>query len=134
MRKKEVILCDTNILLGFLRRDQMAVDRLFRVTEGYSDWSRLAISVITYGEILPSSKKRDRKATRDFLNLFQLVELDRAGSKLVKSYFNTETFYSGMISDALIAATAVSSGLKIWTLNRSDFVRFKGVRLVHQIR
>jgi len=127
--KSEIILCDTNIIIGFLIKQSPIVSKLRNLTNDLEDWDRLAISVVTYGEVLPSSFPSDKNATRRFLRNFRMIDLDRMASRLAREYFNEAYYHERMLMDCLIGATAVANNIPVWTQNRSDFRRFKGIRL-----
>jgi predicted nucleic acid-binding protein len=130
MAKKELILCDTNILIGLIRQREEIVERFASVVSATGGWDRLCISIITYGEILPNATKRERRRTLQFLNSFRILELDRRISNLLREIFNETYYHERMMADALIAATAITYDMPLWTLNKKDF-QHKGIRFIH---
>ena len=128
MAKGGLILCDTNILLGFLHNHLPTVNKVAALTEDLTDWSQVCISIITYGEILPSARKKDRSKVQLFLRNFKLVHLDQRASKLAKELMNVSYYYKGLLADALIGSTAIVNGLSVWTYNKQDFKQFRGVQ------
>ena len=116
MAKNQLILCDTNILIGVIRNDEKIVSRFTTL-----DWSNLFISIITYGEILVGARKGERRKTKAFLKSFGIIELDTQISLRLRQIFNEAYYHENLLADALIAATAVTYNIPIWTTNKKDF-------------
>lgn len=128
MAKKGLILCDTNILLGYIHNHSPTVSKVAALTDDLTDWSQMCISIITYGEILPTTRKKDRKKMQLFLRNFKMVHLDQRVSRLTKEFMNESYYYKGLLADAMIGSTAIVNGLPIWTYNKQDFKQFRGVQ------
>ena len=121
MAKNQLILCDTNILIGVIRNDEKVVSRFTTL-----DWNNLFISIITYGEILVGARKGERRKTKAFLKSFGIIELDTQISLHLRQIFNEAYYHENLLADALIAATAVTYNIPIWTTNKKDFQYVEG--------
>lgn len=89
-------LLDTNVLIDFLRGIPAAQAELAR----YDD---MAISVITWMEVLAGAPQALAQATRDFLHDFQLIELD---SEIAERAVAIRREHRLKLPDAIIWASA----------------------------
>ena len=113
-----MILCDTNILIEFYKGNSDIVQELERV-----GLSNLSISVITPGELYFGAKdKRELGQIKKNLSLLKQVPLDTDISErflaLLEEYALSHKL---SVPDALIAATALSQNISLYTLNLKDF-------------
>ena len=106
-------LLDTSVLVELLRK------KIYKFAD---------ISVITLIEVLRGVKAKKRKKVKDLIERsFNVIGLD---NKVIEAYcdlYDKLKRNGEMISDAdlLIAATAVSHGLKLKTKNRKHFERLR---------
>ncbi|MGB3587633.1 MAG: PIN domain-containing protein [Tunicatimonas sp.] len=128
MAKEEVIVCDTNILLAVIKNHIPTVRILSGLTNEFTEWRNMYISIITYGEILPVTQKKERKKIIAFLRNFTLLHIDKRASLFTKELMNESYYYAGLLADGLIGASAITNGIPIWTYNKKDFQQFKGIR------
>ena len=114
-----MIHIDTSFLIHALVRSSGA-DRHLRV------WIRqgehLAVSAIAWAEFLcgPVSPE-DAALTRDLLR--QIVPFTTADSEMSARLFNAGGRRRGTLADCMIAATAISAGASLATMNPEDFAR-----------
>jgi predicted nucleic acid-binding protein len=113
-----MILCDTNILIEFYKGNPKIVETLQNIGP-----SNLAISAVTTGELYYGAKdKRELRKIQKHLSLLQQIPLDEEISAhfihLLEAYSLSHKL---SIPDALIAATAISQEIPIYTLNVKDF-------------
>lgn len=118
------IIFDTSILVDESRNYQRAVELVEKVAkreiEGY-------ISGVTEGEILSGKeckKENVLKKTLDLLYLFTKIEVD---NKILQKAGEFRRNYDVGLLDAIIAATAFHLKCKIWTKNKRDFEKIKGI-------
>ncbi len=121
--RTQLVLIDTNILLAILRGDEPTAKKLKRLAP-----TRRTISIITYGEVLSGARKGKKRATLSFLRGFRIIELSAQISFLLRSIFNESYWREGLMADSIIAATAISYDLPVWTNNKKDFEIIAGVR------
>jgi len=113
-----MILCDTNILIEFYKGNSVIINELQEI--GLSD---LAVSVITTGELFYGARdKLELTKIQKHLSLMKQIPLDEEISNrflaLLEEYALSHKL---SVPDALIAATALSQKLPIYTLNIKDF-------------
>ncbi len=126
MAKNQLILCDTNILISVIRNDEGIVNRFISL-----DWDSLFISIVTYGEILVGARKGELRRTKSFLKSFGIIELDTHISIKLREIFNEAYYHKNLLADALIASTAVTYDMPIWTTNKKDFRHVAGIRFIN---
>ena len=120
-------LCDTCILIDYLRGKEEAKERL------YADRQKgLGMSAITYMELMVGARnKNEVTAIKKAFADFEIIELTEAISIKAKNLIEKFTKSHGLlIPDALIAATALEFELPLSTLNISDFKFIPNLTLV----
>ena len=127
MAAKKIILCDTNIFIELFHENNRILQEL-----DYLGFDRLAISVIAVGEIYYGMRKRETARTKDLIRKFNLYHLDKETSNLFIQFMLGYRDKGISVPDALVAATAVSHNVELFTLNRSDFEFIKGIKLYNQ--
>jgi tRNA(fMet)-specific endonuclease VapC len=113
-----MILCDTNILIEFYRGNSDIVRELQKV-----DLPNLAISTVMAGEMYFGARdKRELGQIKENLSLLKQIPLDADISErflaLLEEYALSHRL---SVPDALIAATALSQNILLYTLNLKDF-------------
>lgn len=124
MEAKKIILCDTNIFIGYFHGDETIIKEL-----DYLTFDRLAISVVSVAEIYYGMRKKEATVTRELVRRFTILHLDKEISKL---FIQLVLGYKDMrvgVPDALIAATAVANQVELFTLNKKDFDFMDGIKL-----
>lgn len=120
-------LCDTCILIDYLRGNEDAKERLSK-----DRLKGLGMSAITYMELMVGARNKKEIATikKAFAD-FEIIELSEAisvkGRNLVEQFTKSHGL---LIPDALIAATALEFELPLSTLNVSDFRFIPNLKLV----
>lgn len=122
-------LVDTGVLLRHLRGQRNAV----RLLAGLAKMGRLSVSAITRLEVHAGMRPDERHATNKLLSRFVTHDVnrevaDRAGD-LVREQHDRSLPIS--VPDAIVAATALTYGLTLVTLNRADFEGIPGLSLAH---
>ena len=117
MAKNQMILCDTNIFINLFRGHENVKNALQKIGE-----ANIALSVITYAEIIYGTKKVDIPRIKTFFESHYIVEIDSKISKAFKGIvLNYSYSHHIKIPDAIIAATAVNVGYPLYTENKKDF-------------
>lgn len=118
-------LVDTNILIGFLRKEEKAISFL-------GSLEKAVISAISAGEIYQGARnKKELSLTKDFLSTYcRIISIDEQISdlslKLLEKYILSQGL---LLLDALIAATAVKYNLTLITGNVKHFEMIEGLKL-----
>lgn len=113
-----MILCDTNILIEFYKGNPNVVGSLQNV-----GLANLAVSVITTGELYYGAKdKNELGRIQKHLSMMNTISLDpEISSRFLRLMESFALSHKLSVPDALIAATALSQNLALYTLNMKDF-------------
>jgi tRNA(fMet)-specific endonuclease VapC len=124
MAKNEVILCDTNIFIDLLGGKSEIKDALNKIGN-----ANVAYSIITFAEIIYGTPKKDLTKVKSFFEQLKAIDLDANISKEFKSLMLSFGFSHRIgIPDTLIAATALTQGLTLYTENKKDFDFIPGIK------
>ena len=128
MEEKKSVIADTDVLIEFLDRGNTTVKEKLLVI----GIENICISEITASELLYGA--RDKKHWENLMKFIEqsLVlpvtrEISNLHLNLVSSYSLTHKL---KVQDALIAATAITLSLELYTLNVKDFKFIKDIRLL----
>ncbi len=116
-------LFDTNILIDYLNAVTEARDELAR-------FDTPSISIITWMEVLIGARSDVEAATRGFLDRFRIIAVD---ATVAEAAVRLRREHRIKLPDAIIWATAETSGLLLVTRNTKDFPEdHPGVRVPYQ--
>lgn len=122
------ILVDTSIIIDYLRQKDKGKTTQFNLEKGSY---KLFISIITYAESYAGKGIWERNEAKEILKKllsgFQVLPLDEEISEQAGAI---RARYDTSITDAIIAATAISHKLKLATLNTKDFNKIKTLKLL----
>jgi predicted nucleic acid-binding protein len=117
MAKNEMILCDTNIFINLFRGHAKTKKALEKIGN-----ENIALSIITYAEIIYGTKRTDLPVIKSFFDKFTIIDIDTEISKVFKGLVLNYSYSQHIkIPDALIAATTISLGIPLYTENKKDF-------------
>ena len=121
-----MILCDTNVIIETLKGDDKTITIIERI-----GLENIAISSVTVMELyFGALNKRELNKIKKHLKALNLVHFDNNVSELaVRLIENYSKSHGLQIPDAIIAATALSSEIKLLTLNLRDFRYIDGLKL-----
>ncbi len=113
-----MILCDTNIFIEIYRGNNQIVNFVSKIGQ-----DNIAISDVTCAELLFGARnKKELQAIRKDINSLYILPIDnkisRLSVELVEKYSLSHKL---ALPDALIAATAISYDVELYTLNKKDF-------------
>jgi predicted nucleic acid-binding protein len=124
MGKKKIILCDTDVLIEYFHGEKKTVEEL-----DYLTFERLGISPVTVGEIYFGMRKRETAQTKDLLSKFNVFHFDK---EISRCFIELMLGYKGLglkVPDAIIAATALTCQIELFTYNRKDYDFIRGINL-----
>ncbi|MBI5658610.1 MAG: type II toxin-antitoxin system VapC family toxin [Nitrosomonadales bacterium] len=122
-----VWLFDSNAIMGYLNQDsaQGFIDRFEQaLVEG------AAVSVITTIEVL-GWRGHDATSRASAESLLQCMGEIPLSASVVQQTIALRSRYSVKLPDAVIAATALTAGLKLMTRNQTDFERIEGLVIIN---
>ena len=121
-----MILCDTNVIIETLKGDEKTI----KIVESIG-LENIAISSVTVMELyFGALNKRELNKIKKHLKALNIVHFDSDVSELAVSMIESYSKSHGLqIPDAIIAATALSLELKLFTLNLKDFRYIEHLKL-----
>ena len=124
----DTVVVDTDVLIDAARNVSEAVACLEQVEQNAS----LAISVVTEMELIVGCRnKTELRSLEHFLARFQVLGLNEQISETAVDLLRRYRLSHGLlIADALIAATALTSGIPFVSKNERDYRFIAGLRLL----
>ncbi len=122
----KVVLCDSNVLIEFYKKNQQVIETLRGIGQ-----VNIAVSVVTVAELLfgARNKKELAQLNKDFKSL-RVITVDETISSTFLELLNTYVLSHRLsIPDALIAATAITYNIELFTFNQKDFKFIEGLQL-----
>jgi tRNA(fMet)-specific endonuclease VapC len=126
MENKSLILCDTDILIEFYKGNKIVVHNLENIGQ-----RNIAISIITAGELLYGAlNKRELNQIKKDIGTLQLIDLnDKIGGVFLELMSTYVLSHRLALPDGMIAATAISNNIPLYTNNLKDFKYIDGLVL-----
>ena len=113
------ILLDSDVIIEWLRGHSPFTQQMVQLIEAHAD---LCWTPVSIAEVLAGSRKSKDEAIADLFLLLEALPLTtdvgRKAGEYLKSYAKSHGVELG---DALIAASASSSGRQLWTLNKKHY-------------
>ncbi len=121
-----MILCDTDVLIEYLKDNP----QISTILETFGD-ENLAISIVTYAELIRGAlNRREQIKIKNQIESLTVISLSEDISREFQRILDLYSMsHKVSIPDALIAATAITSNLQLFTRNQKDFRYIKGIRL-----
>ena len=121
-----MILCDTDVIIETLKGDDKTIKIIERI-----GLENIAISSVTVMELyFGALNKRELNKIKKYLKALKVVHFDSTVSEMAVSMIESYSKSHGLqIPDAIIAATALSLEIKLFTLNLKDFRYIDGLKL-----
>lgn len=124
-----MILCDTNIIIEILKGNKRTINIIESI-----GLENIAISSVTVMELyFGALNKRELNKIKKHLQALNIVHFDtdisESAIKLIERFSKSHGL---QIPDAIIAATAMTSEIKLFTFNLKDFKYIDGLKLIKQ--
>jgi len=121
-----MILCDTNIIIEALKKNPAVIQTIEKI-----GLNKIAISVVTAMELYYGAlNKAELNMIKRHLSAIRIFHIDEeismTASDLIERYAKSHGL---QIPDALIAATSINNGIKLYTCNKKDFVFIQKISL-----
>jgi hypothetical protein len=130
MAEKDImILCDTNIIIEILKGNKRTINIIESI-----GLENIAISSVTVMELyFGALNKRELNKIKKHLQALNIVHFDtdisESAIKLIERFSKSHGL---QIPDAIIAATAMTSKIDLFTFNLKDFKYIDGLKLIKQ--
>ncbi len=127
--ENSVICLDTSVLIDYYRKKEKSKSYFFHLADKYEDF---AISTISEFEVYIGSNEEKDLFWDDFFGKVISIPFDSATNKIAIKIDRNLKKISKQIDtpDLMIAACAISHGLKLATLNSKHFSRIEGLEIV----
>ncbi len=121
-----MILCDTNILIEFYKNNTAIIQELRQIGS-----QNLTISIITRAELYYGAlNKNELNRIQKHLDLLQNIPIDQPISEqFIQLMAQYSLSHKLTIPDAMIAATALTHNITLYTLNLKDFRFIQGLKI-----
>ena len=124
-----MILCDTNIIIEILKGNKRTINIIESI-----GLENIAISSVTVMELyFGALNKRELNKIKKHLQALNIVHFDtdisESAIKLIERFSKSHGL---QIPDAIIAATAMTSKIELFTFNLKDFKYIDGLKLIKQ--
>ncbi len=126
MEKKPLVLCDTNIIIEFYKKNPEIVKNLQDIGQ-----ENIAVSIVTSGELLFGAlNKKELEQIKNDLEHLQVIQINtEIGVRFAQLMVEYTLSHRLSLPDGLIAATALTEDILLYTLNLKDFKYIKGIKL-----
>ncbi len=126
METEQIILCDTNILIEFYKENSKVLRNLRAIGQ-----DNIAISIVTVGELLfgAINKRELVRIKQDLAHLHVFHLNQQSGERFTQLMIQYSLSHKLSLPDGLIAATALSENISLYTHNTRDFKFIKGLNL-----
>lgn len=123
-----MLLVDTSVITDFLRKNNKKESLFYKkVDEGES----LAVSIITHTELYTGKGVWENQvAQKEMALLFSGLTILPLETNVSTQAGKLRAKYKIDLIDAIIAATALESKLKLITMNKRYFLTIKGLKVV----
>lgn len=124
----DLVIIDTDILIDVMRNNNNAINYIENLETKY----QLAISLITQMELIVGCRNKQELAMLDgFLKRFKVVPLDKFISNIAVDLLRLYRLSHGLlISDALIASTALYLNIDLATKNQRDYRFIENLKML----
>lgn len=113
-----MIMVDSDILIWHLR----GLEQINHSIQNLVDENTLYTSPVVIAEILAGAKKREIDKINLLFSSLKIISIDKEIGIIAGEFLNKYSkSHSLEIPDALIAASAVSAGMLLWTFNKKHY-------------
>ena len=129
MESRQLILCDTNIIIEFYKNNLAIVSALRSIGQ-----ENIGVSTVTIGELMYGALNKSE--LRQIMNDIDSIETLHISEGVCKTFLDLMARYAlshkPSIPDLFIAATALYYEVPLFTLNNKDFRFIQGL-VLHQL-
>lgn len=125
--EKELVICDTNIFIHFLNKDEKTIDKLLEI-----GLENIAMSSITAMELIQGmGNKTELKKMQKTIAQYNVIDFTNEVSVLaLKQVEKFSLSHHLQIPDSIIGATAITFDLLLFTYNTKDFKFLENIRIL----
>jgi len=125
----EKVLIDTCIFIDIFRGNRELLEEIIKLSNSFNFF----INSIIYMELVQGARnKAELQKILKFLKRFKMIFIDETISqKAMELIVCYNLSHNLLLADAIIAATCLTKGLKLFTFNKKDFSYIKGIEFVN---
>ena len=129
MEKRPLVLCDTNIIIEFYKENPGVIKNLQGIGQ-----QNIAVSIVTAGELLYGAlNKKEISQIKSDLEHLQIIHLTQEiGEHFTQLMLDYSLSHRLSLPDGLIAATALTENISLYTHNLKDFKYIKDIKLYQE--
>lgn len=126
MEQKEIILCDTDIMIEFYRNKPDIISELRKIGQ-----QNIAVSVITAAELIYGAlNKRELNQIKKDLKNITVLNIDEKTCNVFLDIMGKYVLSHKLtLPDGFIAASSLANDLELFTLNVKDYRFIEGLKL-----
>ncbi len=118
MAEKEIVLCDTNIIIELFKGTSEVVNQIRSIGDSSVYVSSITVAEMYYGAL----NKNELDKIRKRLNRIIHIPVSESVSDIFESLmYKYSLSHKIGIPDAIIAATALYYDIPLYTMNKKDF-------------
>jgi len=125
------IICDTDVIIDYWDNKNNRHLYTKHIIDNVIELNSVWISAITQIELLIGASNKDELTTiKKKLNRFGIISIDDVTTSIAVRFITEYNLSHGLVlPDALIAASAIATGLELFTYNKKDFQFINGLSL-----
>jgi predicted nucleic acid-binding protein len=121
-----MILCDTDVIIEYMKGNEVAKKEIVEIGINNITVSSVSLMELFYGAL----NKRELNQIKKALNNFNIIHVDTGiSNKAVELIEKYSKSYGLEPPDALIGATAIVRNIELFTYNSRDFKFIDGLKL-----
>ena len=126
MGQGKIVLCDTDVIIEFYRNNPNVIAELKKIGQ-----QNITVSTITAGELMYGAlNKKELSQIKKDLNNLTVLDINRKTCDVFMNLMNKYVLSHKLaLPDGLIAATALSLDIELFTMNLKDYRFIDGLNL-----
>lgn len=127
MAQKKLVICDTNVLIEYFKNNKEIIHAIEKFGFNNAAISCVTVGEMYFGALNKTELNKIKRVTNKFIHMDINTQISRTFTKLMFQYSLSHNL---TIPDALIAATALTNKIELYTHNQKDFKFIKGLKLL----
>lgn len=129
MEQAKIVLCDTDVIIGFYRNNPGVISELKKIGQ-----QNIAVSTITAGELIYGAlNKNELSQIKKDLDNLVLFDIDKKTCDIFLELLSRYALSHKLsVPDGFIAATALANDIELYTLNLKDYKFINGLNLYNR--
>jgi predicted nucleic acid-binding protein len=121
-----MILCDTDVIIEYMKGSEVAKKEILKIEIKNIAVSSVSLMELFYGALNKRELNKIKKALNNFKIIYVDTEISNKAVELIEKYSKSHGLEP---PDALIGATAIVRNIELFTYNIGDFRFIDGLKL-----